>query len=159
MVNGGCEGSNTYSEGKGKEIFDVARQPEKSCSLRQEILWLVALNRTNHPNFSIAIHNLDLGYLVLLFLQNHSVLFASIQGTCGPISDLLRKHITSMYISPKIDHVAQVQRPVNNQISMAFDFSTPLLIIVNLMGVERERRISEKRHRCLDEIADMFTFW
>jgi hypothetical protein len=64
-----------------------------------------------------------------------------------------------MYISPKIDHVAQVQRPVNNQISMAFNFSTPLLIIVNLMGVERERRISEKRHRRLDEIADMFTFW
>lgn len=48
-----------------------------------------------------------------------------------------------MYISPVIEHVDEVERPMDNDAGMALDAVCPVFVVVYLVGVECQGREAE----------------
>lgn len=116
------------------------------------------LNLASHRNFPVAVDDPNLSNISHVLIHQKSVFLSRIERTRSSIGDLLGKCVTSLFVSPKIDHIDEVKWSVDNKISMSFNLSTPLLIVVNLMAVESQCRESEERDWSLDEVSGMLAF-
>jgi hypothetical protein len=72
-------------------------------------------------------------------MHNNSILLSSIQWTGSPVRNLSRYGISSFDIPPKVDHIDQVQWPMNDETPMTLNFSAPLEVVVDLVSVKSQR--------------------
>lgn len=66
------------------------------------------------------------------------VLITRIERRHGAIEHFFRRLTISVNISPVVENVDQVQRPMNNDARMALNGRRPTLIVVDFMPVKRQ---------------------
>ncbi len=77
-------------------------------------------------------------------LSGDTISLAGIDRRKGAVLNLLDPaSLSSVVIPPVIQHVNQIDRPVDHTARVAFDGRTPRGVVVDLMGVERQRREAE----------------